>query len=81
MEDKNCYFEYELTFYDSDFDDEQKRLRGVVYATSFADAMCYLSEFYGEDNIVEVKKLYPVETYHGVYEFVHPDMNFSEKED
>lgn len=63
------YYEYELNYYDSDFDEKEKQLHGVVFANSYVEAMTYLTNFYGDDSIVEVKRLFPVESAYNIYEF------------
>lgn len=69
----NGFFEYTCNFFDHTIDDNIIKVHGVVYASSFKDAMEKLESYYGEiDNI----KLTIVEI-SDVYEFEEGTVNFT----
>ncbi len=67
------FFEYEINYWD-EVDNELATRRGVTYADNLGEAAANLTEYYGEENINDVKffPLYP----EPIYEFNFAENNF-----
>lgn len=71
------FYEFVLTYYEP-ADDDFLKVSGVTSGRNYAEAMEYLIETYGEENLVNIHHFYKVE-YASVYQFNAEDTKFNIK--
>lgn len=57
MDDYICFYEYAVLFWD-EVENKHKEAHGLTYGVSNVDALEKIAKYYGDDNIINISRLY-----------------------